>query len=86
MGATCNPTIVVSVLKKEMALWKSSIQALAEGRNEGRTEGLAKGLIGQVRLCEQFLHHPPRPDEQLQALSVDELQRLVDQLRSELDR
>jgi transaldolase len=29
VGATCNPSIAVSVLKKEMPLWKSRIQALA---------------------------------------------------------
>ena len=72
------------------ALAEAQAQALAEGLAkgiaEGRAEGLAEALIGQVRLCERFLRRLPRPDEQLQALSVDELQRLVDQLRSELDR
>jgi transaldolase len=30
VGATCNPSIVVTVLKKEMAAWKDRIKALAE--------------------------------------------------------
>ena len=28
VGATCNPVIVLSVLKKEMALWKDRIRSL----------------------------------------------------------
>ncbi len=55
-----------------------------KGRKEGRSEGLAEGLIGQLRLCEQFLKQPPLPAEQLAAMSVDELERLVDQMRNQL--
>ena len=67
------------------ALAEAQAQALAVGRAAGRAEGRAEALISQVRLCERFLRRLPRPDEQLQALSVEELHRLVDQLRSELD-
>jgi hypothetical protein len=59
-------------------------QAEMEQREAATLEkGVAKGLIGQVRLCEQFLHRTPLPDEQLIAMSVDQLRELVDQLRSQ---
>jgi predicted transposase/invertase (TIGR01784 family) len=46
----------------------------------------ATALIDQIRLCEWMLKQPPRPDEHLKALTPDELQSLVRQLRGQLPR
>jgi hypothetical protein len=53
-------------------------------KEEALAKGLAEGLIGQVRLCEQFLRRDPLPNEQLGAMSVEAMRQLVDELRSQL--
>ena len=47
---------------------------------------MAEGLRGQVRLCEQFLRRSPLSDEQLKAMSLDQLNEIVNQLRNVVAR
>jgi transaldolase len=48
VGATCNPSIVVSVLKKELALWKPSIQALVASHPKATEEEIAWLLVEEM--------------------------------------
>jgi len=50
MGATCNPVIVLGVLKKEMSLWKERIERLiTELPNEGEDE-IAWQLVREISI------------------------------------
>jgi transaldolase len=58
VGATCNPVIVVGVLKKEMAAWKDRIRALIE-ENPTATEGqISWQLVEEVSLKAAVLLKP----------------------------
>jgi transaldolase len=48
VGATCNPSIVVSVLKKELPLWKPSIQALVASHPQATEEEIAWLLVEEM--------------------------------------
>ena len=63
--------------------WKSALQraedrvrhSYTQGRAEGRNQG---NWIGQIRLCEELLHRPPRREAELLALSTDALRELAE--------
>ncbi len=48
VGATCNPSIAVSVLKNEMPLWKTRIQALAASRPRATEEEIAWMVVEEM--------------------------------------
>jgi transaldolase len=48
VGATCNPSIVVSVLKKGMAAWKSRIEALAETYPQATEDEIAWKVVAEM--------------------------------------
>jgi transaldolase len=48
VGATCNPVIVVEVLKKEMHLWKDRIQALVRERPTATEDEIAWRLVEEM--------------------------------------
>ncbi len=48
VGATCNPSIAVSVLKKEMPLWKPRIQALAAGHPQATEDEIAWMTVEEI--------------------------------------
>ena len=48
VGATCNPSIVVSVLKKEMPLWKPRILALAASHPKATEDEIAWLLVEEM--------------------------------------
>src|ERR1700728_3530515 len=48
VGATCNPTIAVSVLKKEMAVWKPRIEALARQRPEATEDEITWKIVEEI--------------------------------------
>jgi transaldolase len=48
VGATCNPSIVVSVLKKELALWKPSILELVASHPQATEEEIAWLLVEEM--------------------------------------
>ena len=48
VGATCNPVIVLSVLKKEMALWKQRILQLIEERSTATEDQIAWQLVRDI--------------------------------------
>jgi transaldolase len=50
VGATCNPVIVLGVLKKEMALWKDRIQSLIEQRATATEDEIAWQLVREVSI------------------------------------
>ncbi len=50
VGATCNPVIVLGVLKKEMPLWKDRIQALIEERPTAGEEEIAWQLVREISI------------------------------------
>ena len=56
----------------------------AEQKLEHAEQEAVKALIGQITLCEQLLHRPTPPEDELRRLSLDELQGLGAQLRREL--
>ena len=50
VGATCNPVIVHSVLKKEMPAWKDRIRAVIEERSTATEDEIAWQLIREVSM------------------------------------
>ena len=48
VGATCNPSIAVSVLKKELAVWKPRILELAAAEPELTEDGLAWRIVEEI--------------------------------------
>ena len=58
----------------------------AEGRVEGRVEGLSQGLwIGKIQTLEEFLGKPPSPREDLESLSVQQLEAFKQALQQEYE-
>ena len=50
VGATCNPVIVVEVLKKEMHLWKDRIQALIRSMPAATEHDIAWTLVDEMTI------------------------------------
>jgi len=50
VGATCNPVIVVGVLKKEMAKWRPRIEALGKERTNACEEEIAWHLVREMSI------------------------------------
>ena len=50
VGATCNPVIVVEVLKKEMHLWKDRIQALIQSMPTATEHDIAWKLVDEMTI------------------------------------
>src|SRR5215468_5885163 len=50
VGATCNPVIVLGVLKKEMNLWKDRIHGLIRELPTAREEEIAWGLVREISI------------------------------------
>src|SRR6202158_623300 len=48
VGATCNPVIVLGVLKKEMSLWKDRIRGLIEERSTATGDQISWQLVREV--------------------------------------
>jgi len=48
VGATCNPVIVLGVLKKEMGLWKDRIQKLIEERPTASEDEIGWQLVREI--------------------------------------
>jgi len=48
VGATCNPVIVLDVLKQEMPLWKGRIQALIQERPAATEREIAWALVEEI--------------------------------------
>src|SRR6202521_3872420 len=48
VGATCNPVIVLGVLKKEMGLWKDRIRSLIEERSTATEDQISWQLVREV--------------------------------------
>ncbi len=48
VGATCNPVIVLGVLKKEMAQWRDRIRALIEGMPEADEDRIAWKVVEEM--------------------------------------
>jgi transaldolase len=58
VGATCNPVIVLGVLKKEMNLWKERIQALIKERPTATEEEIAWQLVRDISIKGAALLEP----------------------------
>ncbi len=58
MGATCNPVIVLGVLKKEMGVWKDRIRALIEERPTATEEEIGRQLVREVSIKAASLLKP----------------------------
>jgi len=58
VGATCNPVIVLGVLKKEMGAWKDRIRALIEERASATEEEIGWQLVREVSLTAASLLKP----------------------------
>jgi transaldolase len=50
VGATCNPVIVLGVLKKEMPLWKDRIQGLISERPTATEDEIAWQLVREISI------------------------------------
>lgn len=50
VGATCNPVIVLGVLKKEMKLWKERIRALINERPTATEDEIAWQLVREISI------------------------------------
>jgi transaldolase len=58
VGATCNPVIVLGVLKKEMNLWKDRIRSLIEERSTATEDQIAWQLVREVSVKAAGLLRP----------------------------
>ena len=58
VGATCNPVIVLGVLKKEMAAWKDRIRTLIEERPTATEEEIGWQLVREVSIKAAALLKP----------------------------
>src|SRR5712692_394339 len=58
VGATCNPVIVLGVLKKEMSVWKDRIRALIEERPAATEDQSAWQLAREVSVRAASLLKP----------------------------
>jgi len=58
VGATCNPVIVLGVLKKELAIWKPRIEALIRERPAASEEDLAWQLVREISVRAAALLRP----------------------------
>lgn len=54
--------------------------ALEEGLEKGREQGV---LIGRVQLCQQLLHRPVTPEEDLLTLPIEELRQRAESMTAE---
>ncbi len=50
VGATCNPVIVLGVIKKELPLWKNRIQALIQERSKATEDEIAWQLVREISI------------------------------------
>src|SRR5256886_16864231 len=58
VGATCNPVIVLGVLKKEMSAWRDRIRALMEERPAATEEEIGWQLVREVSVKAASLLKP----------------------------
>src|ERR1700675_576659 len=58
VGATCNPVIVLGVLKKEMGAWKDRIRALIEERASATEAEIGLPLVREVSITAASLLKP----------------------------
>src|SRR6202140_3015673 len=58
VGATCNPVIVLGVLKKEMSLWKDRIRSLIEERSTATEDQISWQLVREVSVKAAGLLRP----------------------------
>ena len=58
VGATCNPVIVLDVLKKEMPLWEPRIQSLIQEMPTATEDQIAWSLIEEISATRAALLRP----------------------------
>ena len=58
VGATCNPVIVLGVLKKEMNLWKDRIRSLIEERSTATEDQIGWQLVREISVKAAGLLQP----------------------------
>jgi transaldolase len=58
VGATCNPVIVLGVLKKEISEWKPRIQALIQELPTATEDEIAWQLVREISVKAASLLHP----------------------------
>ena len=58
VGATCNPVIVLGVLKKEMSLWKDRIRSLIEEHSTATEDQIGWQLVREVSVKAAGLLRP----------------------------
>ena len=62
------------------------LEGLIEGRREGRLEARAENrLRGRIELLQELLKLPASSDEELEAMSMEQLQALYSELRERFD-
>jgi predicted transposase/invertase (TIGR01784 family) len=66
--------------------WRSALQRAEQRVQDSFTQGLAEGLIGQIRLCERLLQRTPRSEDELAAMSTEDLRALAQQLEAHLSQ
>ena len=58
VGATCNPVIVLAVLKKEMSLWKDRIRSLIDQRSTATEDQISWQLVREISVKAAGLLRP----------------------------
>ena len=58
VGATCNPVIVLGVLKKEMSLWKERIRSLIDERSTATEDQISWQLVREISVKAAGLLRP----------------------------
>jgi len=76
--------------RRDAASWQSALEhwkhEAASGHAKGRAEGRAEGeLIGEIRAYERVLGQNLTPEDQLSAMSLDELTQCVQELEAQMN-
>lgn len=76
--------------RRDAASWQSALDRWKEEAEQLRQEvaitGERRELIGRIRTYEQILEQEARPEEELAAMSIDELNAVLASLRDEYQR
>jgi flagellar biosynthesis/type III secretory pathway protein FliH len=68
--------------------WQRDIAtALAEAAQKGEQKGeqkARKALVHEIHFCQRMLRRPQTPEDQLQSLAIEHLEKLVQELEEEL--
>ena len=65
--------------------WERDLSCIKkDAREQGVEEGRIAEIVGKIHLCQRLLKQPPTSTEQLDQMSLDDLQRIARDLERQL--